>query len=249
VSCNPYFYYTTKRIIEQGKKKNAFEDAHEGLAIWAKYMNSFGLGVKLQTDLFDVKPGLIPTPEFYDKWYPTGWVFNTIRSIAIGQGEVMLTPLQMANVAAIIANRGWYYPPHAVKSIGEDGPRPEFRTKIRTMVDSIHFAPVVEGMRRVTEEGGGTGRGARIPDVTVCGKTGTVENAGGKDHSVFIAFAPMDKPKIAIAVFTENAGFGGTWSAPIASLMMEFYLKRKISDEAKEKRILEAVILPKPKDS
>lgn len=245
VSCNPYFYYTTKKIIEQGKKKSIFEDAAEGLAIWEKYMNSFGLGVKLETDIYGIRPGLIPNPAFYDRWYgKNGWAFKTIRSIAIGQGEVKLTPLQMANVAVIIANRGWFITPHCVKSIGDDGPRPEYLVKNKTMVDSIHFAPVIDGMRRVTEEAGGTGKNAKVPDITVCGKTGTVENPHGKDHSVFIAFAPMDNPQIAIAVFTENAGFGGTWSAPISSLMIEFYLKREISDKAKEQRILDAVILP-----
>jgi penicillin-binding protein 2 len=248
VSCNPYFYFTTKRIIEQGKKKSIFEDAAYGLAVWQKYMNSFGLGVKLETDIFGIRPGLIPGPAFYDRWYgKNGWAFKTIRSIAIGQGEVKLTPLQMANIAAIIANRGWYYTPHTVKSIGEDGPRPEFLIKHKTMVDSIHFIPVIEGMRKVTEEAGGTGRYARVPGITVCGKTGTVENRQGKDHSVFIAFAPMENPKIAIAVFTENAGFGGTWSAPIASLMIEYYLNREVSDKAKEQRILDAVILPQIK--
>jgi penicillin-binding protein 2 len=247
-SCNPYFYYTTKKIIEQGKKKSIFEDAALGLAIWEKYMHSFGLGVRLETDTYGIRPGLIPNPAFYDRWYgKNGWAFKTIRSIAIGQGEVKLTPLQMANIAAIIANRGWYITPHCVKSIGGNGPRPEYLVKNKTMVDSIYFIPVIEGMRRVTEEAGGTGRNAKVPDVTVCGKTGTVENPHGKDHSVFIAFAPMDNPKIAIAVFTENAGFGGTWSAPITSLMIEFYLKREISDKAKEQRILDAVILPTPK--
>lgn len=245
VSCNPYFYYTTKRIIEQGKKKSIFEDAAIGLSLWEKYMKSFGLGVQLDTDIFGIRSGLIPNPEFYDRWYgKNGWAFKTIRSIAIGQGEVKLTPLQMANIAAIIANRGWFFTPHTVKSVGDFGPKPAYILKKRTMVDSIHFVPIIEGMRKVTEEAGGTGRNAKVPGITVCGKTGTVENRQGKDHSVFIAFAPMDNPKIAIAVFTENAGFGGTWSAPITSLMIEYYLNREISDKDKELRILEAVILP-----
>jgi len=248
VSCNPYFYYTTKKIIQQGKKKSIFEDAAVGLSVWEKYMHSFGLGIKLETDLYGIRPGLIPNPAFYDKWYgKNGWAFKTIRSIAIGQGEVKLTPLQMANIAAIIANRGWYITPHCVKSIGELGPKQEYLVKHKTMVDSLHFLPVIDGMRRVTEEAGGTGKNAKVPGITVCGKTGTVENPQGKDHSVFIAFAPMDNPKIAIAVFTENAGFGGTWSAPITSLMIEFYLYRKVTDLAKEQRIMDAVILPEIK--
>jgi penicillin-binding protein 2 len=168
------------------------------------------------------------------------WAFSTIRSISIGQGEVKLTPLQMANIAAIIANKGWFYTPHFVKSIGRKGPLPQFKIKHKTMVDAIHFPPIIEGMRRVVNESGGTARMARMEDIIICGKTGTVQNPHGKDHSVFIAFAPMENPKIAIAVFVENSGFGGTWAAPIASLMIEKYLKRKIKDKAKEQRILEA---------
>ena len=151
-----------------------------------------------------------------------------------------LTPLQMANLAAIMANRGWYITPHVVKSIGENGPLEQFRVKHKTMVDSKHFPSVIEGMRMAVEEGGGTARGARIPGVVVCGKTGTAQNPHGKDHSVFICFAPKDDPKIAIAVFVENSGFGGTWAAPIASLMIEKYLFGKTHDPAKEQRIMEA---------
>jgi penicillin-binding protein 2 len=146
----------------------------------------------------------------------------------------------MANIAAIIANKGWYYTPHFVKSIGNKGPLTEYKKKRYTMVNSKHFDPVIEGMRRVVNENGGTARMARLDDLIICGKTGTVQNPHGEDHSVFIAFAPMDKPKIAIAVFVENAGFGGTWAAPIASLMIEKYLKRKIKDKAKEQRIFDA---------
>lgn len=247
-SCNPYFYYATKRIIEQGKSKSVFKDAEIGLKVWEEYLHSFGLGQKLETDIPGVRAGLIPGVDFYNKWYGEHrWAFSTIRSNSIGQGEVKLTPLQMANLAVIMANRGWYYTPHFVRSIGEGGPLEAFRKKHYTMVDSVHYAPIVEGMRKVVEEAGGTARRARIEGVTVCGKTGTAQNPHGEDHSVFIAFAPMNNPKIAIAVFTENAGFGGTWSAPIASLMIEKYLKGAITDEAKEKRILEADLLPKKK--
>jgi penicillin-binding protein 2 len=245
-SCNPYFYYITKKIIEQGKSRSVFVDAEIGLNRWEEYLHSFGLGHKLETDISGVRPGLIPGVRFYDKWYGKHrWAFSTIRSIAIGQGEVKLTPLQMANLAVIMANRGWYYIPHFVKNIGEDGPLDKFKEKHYTMVDSIHYVPVVEGMRKVVEEAGGTARRARIKDITVCGKTGTAQNPHGEDHSVFIAFAPMDNPKIAIAVFVENSGFGGTWSAPIASLMIEKYLKGEIGDQAKEDRILEADLIPK----
>ncbi|MGJ8660841.1 MAG: penicillin-binding transpeptidase domain-containing protein [Bacteroidota bacterium] len=240
-SCNPYFYQTTRRIIQQGKSKNTFEDAEMGLSIWAKYMHSFGLGETLGTDITGQRPGRIPDVAYYDNWYGHHqWAFSTIRSNSIGQGEVALSPLQMANLGAIIANKGWFYTPHFVKEIGNSGPLPGFDVKRYSMVDKKYFPPIIEGMRRVVNEAGGTGRQARMSDIVVCGKTGTVQNPHGKDHSVFLAFAPMDNPKIVLVVFVENAGFGGTWAAPIANLMIEQYLKGKITDAAKEKRIIEA---------
>ena len=244
VSCNPYYYASVKRIIQQGKKRNNFEDSEVGLNIWAKYMNSFGLGVSLDTDLIGVKPGVIPNSKYYDKWYGHNrWKFSTIRSISIGQGETQLTPLQLANIAVIIANRGWYFTPHIVKSVGNKGPLKKFLKKNKTMVDEIYFEPVIEGMRRVVNEPGGTARLAKINGLTVCGKTGTVENYKGKikqpNHSAFIAFAPKKEPKIAISVFVENAGgYGGTWAAPIASLMIEKYLLKKIISLDKEEKVL-----------
>ncbi|MCH2225180.1 MAG: penicillin-binding protein 2 [Crocinitomicaceae bacterium] len=245
-SCNPYFYAVTRRIVQQKKKKSSFHDAEIGLNNWAKYMHSFGLGKRLDTDITGLRSGVIPDSKYYDKWYGHHmWKFSTIRSISIGQGEVQLTPLQLANVAAIMANRGWYYTPHFVKSIGDDGPLEKYRVKNKTMVDKKYFAPVIEGMRRCVHEPGGTARRARIDGVTMCGKTGTVENyIGGvkqKNHSVFISFAPMNNPKIAIAVFIENAGGGGgTWAAPTASLMIEQYLNGEVKSTAKEKRIMDA---------
>ena len=242
-SCNPYYYMAVRRIIQQGVKKNNFADAEYGLGKWYKYIRSFGLGGIFDTDVSGQRPGLIPSPAFYDKWYGHHtWAFSTIRSISIGQGEVKLTPLQMANIVAIIANKGWYYTPHFVRAIGKNGALPQFEKKRWTMINYRHFGPVIEGMRRVVNEAGGTGKMARLTDITVCGKTGTVQNPHGEDHSVFFAFAPMNKPKIAIAVFVENAGWGGTWAAPIASLIIEKYLKGKVSDLDKEKRILEAQI-------
>lgn len=243
MSCNPYFYYVTRKIIQQGRNKNAFADAEIGLGRWEEYLHSFGLGVKLDSDIAAIRPGLIPGPGFYDKWYGHhAWTFSTIRSVSIGQGEVKLTPLQMANLAAIMANRGWYITPHIVKSIGDNGPLPQFEVVHKTMVDPKYYSPVVEGMKMAVNEGGGTARRARIEGITVCGKTGTAQNPHGEDHSVFIAFAPMDNPKIAISVFIENAGFGGTWAAPIASLMIEKYINGEVKDKEKEKRILEAVL-------
>ncbi len=242
-SCNPYYYQAVRRIIQQGVKRNNFADAEYGLNKWYKYIRSFGLGKELDADVSGQRPGLIPNSDFYDKWYGHHtWAFSTIRSISIGQGEVKLTPLQMANIVAIIANKGWYYTPHFVKSIGYRGPLPQFRKKHWTMIDRRHFDPVIEGMRLVVNEDGGTGKQARMDNIIVCGKTGTVQNPHGEDHSVFFAFAPMKNPKIAIAVFVENAGWGGSWAAPIAQLMIEKYLKRKVTDKDKEKRMIEAQI-------
>ncbi len=239
-SCNPYFYSVTKKVIQEGRSKNNFVDAEMGLNKWADYMHSFGLGKKFDTDITGLTSGLIPDAKYYDKWYGHHrWAFSTIRSISIGQGEVQLTPIQMANVGAMIANRGWFYTPHFVKSIGRKGPLPEYKKKHYTMVDAHHFDAVKEGMRRVVNEDGGTGRQARSKDYITCGKTGTVENKPKKDHSVFLAFAPMKNPKISIVVFIENAGFGGTWAAPIAGLMIEKYIKGTVSDTVKEKRILD----------
>ena len=244
-SCNPYFYYEVRRIIQQGKDPNMYKDAEVGLNLWEEYMHSFGLGVSLETDIFGLRKGVIPNVAFYDRWYGKHrWAWSTIRSISIGQGEVKVTPLQMANLAAIMANKGYYIRPHLVKNIGYDGPLERFEEKVFSKVDEKYYTAIQEGMRRVVNEPGGTARRAKIDDIVVCGKTGTAQNPHGEDHSVFIAFAPLDNPQIAIAVFIENAGFGGTWAAPIASLMIEKYVKRAISDEFKEKRILEANLMP-----
>jgi len=247
MSCNPYFYYVTRRILHQEKNKNSFVDAEIGLALWNKYLHSFGLGVKMESDIAGIRPGLIPDPNYYNNLFPSKsrpygrhhWNFYTIRSNSIGQGEVKVTPLQMANLATIIANRGWYITPHVVKSIGENGPLAQFTVKHNTMVESKYYEPIIEGMRMAVNEGGGTARRAKMEDIVVCGKTGTAQNPHGNDHSVFIAFAPMEKPKIAIAVFIENAGFGGTWAAPLASLMIEQYIYREVKNKEQEQRIME----------
>ncbi|TXI87839.1 MAG: penicillin-binding protein 2 [Crocinitomicaceae bacterium] len=251
MSCNPYYYQAVRRVIQGGRKKGLYADAEAGLELWSKYMHSFGLGHALETDIPGVRGGLIPDPNYYDNLFPSKkrpyghhrWAFSTIRSISIGQGEVKVTPLQMANIAALIANRGWFYTPHLVKSVGKKGPLPIYKKKNYSMAKAVHFDPIIEGMRRVVNENGGTARRARIQDIVVCGKTGTAQNPQGEDHSVFIAFAPMDNPKIAISVYVENAGAGGSWAAPIASLIIEKYLTNKITDPEKEKRILEANLL------
>ena len=246
MSCNPYFYFVGKRIIHQNKVPSALKDAGIGLDIWSDYVKSFGMGKTIATDINGVAKGLIPDKTYYDKIYgESRWAFTTIYSIAIGQGEVLVNALEMANLAAIMANRGFYYPPHLIKEVKNDNIPSIYKEKKYTKVESKHFTPIVNGMERVVNEAGGTARRARLDSITVCGKTGTAQNPHGKDHSIFIAFAPKDDPKIAIAVYIENAGFGGTWAAPIASLMIEQYLTGQIAEKniRKEKRILEAELL------
>lgn len=247
-SCNPYFYQVFKRLVEQDKDPNRFKDAAIGLDIWEDYIRSFGLGSPLKVDLPNVKGGRVPNVEYYDKRYgKEAWAFSTIYSVSIGQGEVEVVPMQMANLAATFANRGWYYDPHIVRAVGHPDSLTTWE-KHTTMVDRPWFDLVVEGMRRVTEEAGGTARGARIPGITVCGKTGTAQNPHGKDHAVFICFAPMEDPKIAMAVYVENSGFGGTWAAPIASLLMEQYLTDTITRPDVEKKMLEADLIADEKN-
>ncbi len=255
MSCNPYYYQVFRKIIQQRRALSFFKDSEIGLGIWSKKVKKFGFGSDLGTDLPGVKSGFIPDVAFYDKWYGKGrWAFSTIYSLSIGQGEVDVVPLQMANLSAIIANRGYYYIPHLIKKIDKAETIPsQYLKKQYVGVHQKYFEPVIEGMFRVVNEGGGTARRAKINDsILVCGKTGTAQNPHGEDHSAFIAFAPKDNPKIAMVVYVENAGFGGTWAAPIASLMMELYLTRAIAPEniEKEKRILEANlmnVIPKKK--
>jgi penicillin-binding protein 2 len=248
MSCNPYYYQVFKKIIQQNKAKSFFKDSEIGLGIWSDQVKKFGFGVKLQTDLPGVKKGHVPDVEFYNKWYGKGrWAFSTIYSLSIGQGEVEVIPLQMANLAAIIANRGYFYTPHFLKEIDKTDTIPsEFTKKNWVGIDEKYFTPILDGMYGVVNEPSGTARRAKINDsIIVCGKTGTAQNPHGEDHSVFIAFAPRDNPKIAIAVYVENSGFGGTWAAPIASLMIEKYLTDSIStaNVSKEQRILEANLM------
>jgi len=249
-SCNPYFYQVYKRLILRGESPSIFKDSRIGLTKWRESVQSFGLGVKLDTDLPGVKAGRIPDTSFYDKIYGKNrWAFSTIYSNSIGEGEIGVSPLQMANLAAILANKGYYYTPHLIKSIGEGGDKKAiFKQKHYTVVDSSYFTPVREAMEQVVLNG--TARRAQIDSISVCGKTGTVENKTFNDHSVFIAFAPKDNPKIAIAVYVEYGTWGGTWAAPIASVMIEKYLKKELSERGKkkEKRILDAIILDKHSD-
>ena len=230
VSCNPYFYQTFRKIINQDKSPNTFMDSRIGLELWDDYLHRFGLGVKLGIDLPGEKAGFAPTPQYYDKVYrgELTWKFSNIFSLAIGQGELGVTPLQMANLAAIIANRGHYITPHLVKSIGEGGtPLPEYQQRNDTGVAPEHFSAVVDAMENVVNYGTGQYR-AKIPGLAVCGKTSTVQNPHGEDHSGFMAFAPKEQPKIAVAVYVENAGQGARAAASIASLLVEKYVNGEV---------------------
>ncbi len=245
VSCNPYFYETFKRISTSQDGENSFEKSRKGIELWNEYVTSFGLGTNLELDFPNYTIGNIPSVATYDKIYPNKkWNYRTCNSLAIGQGEMLVTLYQIANLSCIMANRGFYYYPHLIREIDGGTIDPKYTEKHYTKVGQDKFQLIVDAMQQVVEGAGGTASGARIEGIEVCGKTGTVENSRGKDHSVFIAFAPKDNPKIAIAVYIENAGYGGTWAAPVASLMAEQYLTDTIKNSWKEQRILDANLIP-----
>ena len=238
-SCNTYFANTYKKII------NKYDTPDKGVNQWNSHLKSFGLGNYLGYDLSVGKRGFIPNAAYYNSWYKEGgWKAPTIISNAIGQGEVLTTPIQLANFTAAIANRGYYYTPHFLRSVSGDSIQQKFLRK-NTSIDPEHFEVVIDGMHKVVEKG--TARIARIKGIEVCGKTGTAENftkIGGvrtqlTDHSIFIAFAPKEDPKIAIAVFIENGYWGGRWAAPIASLMLEQYINKEVKRSWLEKRMVE----------
>ncbi|WP_139922164.1 penicillin-binding protein 2 [Hymenobacter sp. DG01] len=237
-SCNPYFYQVMRSLIDcvpDSLAQDTVAARHANLAQWRRYVRSFGLDSVLGVDLPREAPGFLPTPAYYDKARRTrNWTYRSIYSLSIGQGEINLTGLQMANMAAIIANRGWYYRPHLVRSVGSTGPLPRFREKRHTLIDSAHFAALVPGMVAVMQRGG-TADASSLADVgiTVAGKTGTVENDEGDDHAAFVGFAPADNPKIAVAVYLENGGFGATAAAPCAVMVMEKYLRGYIAPKRK----------------
>jgi penicillin-binding protein 2 len=241
-SCNPYFWNVYRSIITNSRYKST-EEAYN---VWRKHVTSLGFGEKFDTDIPFELNGNIPTADYYNRIYSARrWNSMTIRSLSIGQGEILATPLQLANIAAIIANKGYYYPPHFVTAIGEKSNEIEsFKKKIVTTIDPKHFEIVQAAMLDVFEGSHGTARWSRLPGVEICGKTGTVENPHGKDHSMFIAFAPRENPQIAMSVIIENAGFGSTWAAPIASLMIEEYLNDTITRPHIEQRMLEGNLIP-----
>lgn len=239
-SCNTYFAQVYMKTI------NKYVKPSDGVDTWSNHLKSFGLGQFMGYDLPTGRKGKIPTSKTYKKMYPGwNWDSKTIVSNAIGQGEVLMTPMQLANMIATVANRGYYYTPHIIKKIKGDVIDKKFRTKIQTTVHRKHFEPVIEGLYDVYNLG--TARGLGVEGIQICGKTGTAENftkINGKrvklqDHSIFVAFAPKDNPKIAIAVFVENGYWGSRWAGPITTLMIEKYINKKISRKDLEKRMLE----------
>ncbi len=242
-SCNPYYVNVWRRILENPKYHNV-RDAYGN---WRKYAMSFGLGQKICPDFRNELSGSIPSQEYFDRVHKTkNWHWMYIMSLSIGQGELLITPIQIANIAACIANRGYYMTPHIVRPSGQVE---NYAEKHTIPIDRKNFEIVIEGMQKAAE--GGTARVASIDSVTVCGKTGTVQNPHGADHSVFMAFAPKENPQIAIVVYVENGMWGATYAAPIAGLIMEKYLKGKISPRKKEleQRMMNANLLPVSKQA
>lgn len=237
-SCNAFFCWGLKSMIDRRSKYGSVSNAFE---IWKNYMVEMGYGYKLNVDLPGESRGFIPNSKFYNKIYgEKRWSANTVISIAIGQGEILATPLQIANLSATIANRGYYYTPHVVKEISGMRLQEKYTTQHHPHINKEYYQDIVEGMRMAVT--GGTCRQAQFGNVAVCGKTGTAQNPHGRDHSAFMGFAPMDNPKIAVCVYVENAGFGATFGVPIGGLMMEMYMNRKIAPNRKyiEERMLKS---------
>jgi len=227
-SCNPYFYQTFRKIIQQGEVEGMNRDARVGLTKWNNYLSDLGFGRKLGVDIPNESKGLVPDTTYYDYYYKrNSWNFYTIYSLSIGEGELLTTPLQVANLASILANRGYFIRPHMVKGI--DTPDSYYKLefeKEKTGIDSVHFKTVVDAMAEIVD---GTARIARVKDVEIAGKTGTVQNKNSFDHSAFMAFAPKENPQIAISVYVENAGWGGGVAAAITGLLIEKYIKGEVA--------------------
>ena len=249
MSCNAYYCYILRDLLEN-KKYGSIEETMDK---WKEYVQSFGFGKKLGSDFPSELGGFIPDSKYYNKVYGKGgWKATTVISLSIGQGEIGCTPLHLANLCATIANRGFYYIPHIIKDSEHVSIDPKYKERHYTMVDTTHFPKVIGGMYRAVNSGfgsGGTASIAAVKGLDICGKTGTAQNPHGHDHSVFICFAPKDDPKIAVAAYVENGGFGATWAAPIASLLTEMYLTGEISQERKylEERILDGNLLDRVK--
>ncbi len=240
-SCNTYHCYVFRSIVDQRK----FSSTAEGYQVWRNHVLTFGIGKRLFSDLPQELKGNVPTIEYYDKYFGKNkWRSSTVISLSIGQGELGITPLQMANTMCIIANKGYFYIPHIAKKIGDKPVSDKkFYEKNFTDIDPSYFDIVIDGMESAVESG--TAAASRIKGISICGKTGTAQNPHGRDHSLFVGFAPKDNPKIAIGIMVENGGWGSDWGAPIATLMIEKYLNDSISRPQLEKRMIEGVISPK----
>jgi penicillin-binding protein 2 len=246
-SCNAYYCYVFRELLENRKHGNV----GESLDMWREYVASFGFGHKLGSDFPAELGGFIPTSEYYDRYYgKKRWKATAVISMAIGQGEIGCTPLHLANLCATIANRGHYYIPHIVKDSEGVEIDPKYHEKNYTLVDTVHFHKIINGMYKAVNSEFGSGATASIaavPGLEICGKTGTAQNPHGDDHSVFACFAPRENPKIAVVAYIENGGFGASYAAPIASLLTEMYLNHEISPERKdlEHRMISANLMHK----
>ena len=250
MSCNAYYCYVLRDILENEK----YDSIDEAFNKWREYVLSFGFGQELGSDFPSEKAGFIPDADYYNRYYRKGgWKATTVISLSIGQGEIGCTPLHLANLCATIANKGHYYTPHIVKDSENVTIDPKYKEKHYTLVDTTHFTKVIGGMYKAVNSGfgsGGTASIAAVEGLEICGKTGTAQNPHGDDHSVFICFAPRENPKIAVAAYIENGGFGASYAAPIASLLTEKYLNGKISGNDRkglEKRMMDANLLHKVK--
>ena len=242
MSCNAYYCYVFKSILDQKK----FDSVADALDHWREMVMSFGFGQKLGSDFPAELSGSIPSSKTYNKAYRGHWNSTTVISLSIGQGEILATPMHLANLCATIANRGYYYIPHIIKETEGVPMDPRFSQKHYTLVDTVQFKKVIPGMwKAVNAEAGmgGTARIAHVEGLDICGKTGTAQNPRGADNSVFICFAPKDNPKIAVAAYVENGGFGASYAAPIASLLAEKYLTGSISRPDLERAMKQANLL------
>ncbi|MDR1343840.1 MAG: penicillin-binding protein 2, partial [Tannerellaceae bacterium] len=241
-SCNSYFCWGLRDMIDSRRR---YATVQEGLDTWKNHLVSMGYGYRLGVDLPGERAGYIPNSKTYDKLYNGRWSSSTIISVAIGQGEVLATPLQICNMSAQIANRGYFHTPHIVRKVQDGEIDTTYTNRRYTTIERSHYETIAEGMRAAVT--GGTCRGAALPDIAVCGKTGTSENPHGKDHSIFMGFAPYEQPKVAISVLVEQAGFGATYAVPIAKLMLQKYFSGEIAPENKylEDRIVNTVIMPR----
>ena len=233
-SCNAYFCRAFYNTVSNPKYKSV----RDGYQAWKDHINQLGIGQKFDTDLPYESKGVIPTVEDLDREYKGRWHGNSIVSMGIGQGQVACTPIQMANLIAVIANKGYYYKPHVVKAIGsKDTPNTRYNQRINSGIEPQYFEPIIDGMKLVMTSG--TGRFARIDDIEMAGKTGTAQNPHGRDHSVFACFGPVDNPQIAVFVLVENGGWGASVAAPIATLIAEYYINREVKRTDLEKRMME----------